>query len=333
MKPPEELRRWLGDGGAQDATADRFLEVANRVKTLPLLRQLRHDLDTLSAVDGPAILRCARRAMADEEGLQQIFACLLQGAAADPFFRPAMRTVSTDLHSGILLFDTPQLTLFASVLPAEGLAAKRLGRDGRRSIIFPGQLSLHKFIRSGGATLSFWEAPLIEAGFTAERSGRCRLLERRRIADGEILELDGRRQTFVIDHASSDLVYLQAVTSAGRAPLTVEYDSDTFRFAGASSTDEVSSRTQMMLSLLRTMNRRDAVPLMIEMLGDPNFYARWQAMRELLALDAEAALPHLSILAECDPHPEVRTAAAATLAACFAVADDAAAPQAALEMN
>ena len=88
-----------------------------------------------------------------------------------------------------------------------------------------------------------------------------------------------------------------------------------------------------MLSLLRTMDRVDAVPVMIDMLANPHFYARWQAMRELLALDAEAALPHLSILAECDPHPEVRTAAAATLAACFAVADDAAAPQAALEMN
>jgi HEAT repeat protein len=142
-------------------------------------------------------------------------------------------------------------------------------------------------------------------------------VQRRRIADGELLQLDGRRETFVIDHASSDLVYLQAVTSAGRAPLTVEYDSDTFGFVGASSTDEVSSRTQMMLALLRTMDRQDAVPLMIGLLGDKNFYARWQAMRELLALDAEAALPHLQAMAAADPHPEIRAAAAATLLACF----------------
>ena len=333
MIPREELRGWLDDTAAQEATAERFLEVAIRLRALRPLKQLRADLDDLPCLEATAVLDCARAAMMDQTLLEETFACLVEAAAADPFFRPMMRNVATDIHSGILLFDTPQLTLFLSVMPAESLAAKRLGRDGRRSIVFPGQLSLHKFIRSGGATFSFWEAPPIEAEFTAQGSGRCRLSERRSIKDGELLELDGRRQTFVIDHASSDLVYLQAVASAERAPLTVEYDSDTFEFVGASSTDEVSSRTQMMLALLRTMERRDAVPLMIAMLDNPNFYARWQAMRELLALDAEAAISHLKSFAAADPHPEVRAAAAATLFACFETAADAPAPRPALERN
>jgi hypothetical protein len=332
MIPREELRHWLGDTGAQEATAHRYVECAKRLKSLPLLHRLRSELEKSgSAV--PAVLACARRALTDEEGLEEIFACLLEGAREDPFFRPALRSVATDIHAGILLYDAPELTLFASVMTAEAIAAKRLARDGRRSIVFTGQLSLHKFVRAGGATLSIWEAPTIESGFTAQESGQCRVVERRRLRDGELLELDGRRQTFVIDHAGSDIVYLQAVTSAGRAPLTVEYDSETFRFVGASSTDEVSSRTQMMLTLLRTMDRRDAVPLMIDLLDDPNFYARWQAMRELLALDAEAALPHLRELAARDPHPEVRAAAAATLEACFGGARDAPASEAVLEMN
>jgi hypothetical protein len=333
MIPREELRRWLDDQAAQEATAERFLNVAIRLRALRPLRRLREQLDKLDGLEGQAVLACARAAMMDPTLLDEIFDCLVEAASADPFFRPLMRNVATDIHSGILLFDNPQLTLFLSVMPAESLAAKRLGRDGRRSIVFPGQLSLHQFIRSGGATFSFWEAPLIEAGFTAQGSGRCRLAERRRIKDGELIELDGRRQTFVIDHASSDLVYLQAVASAGRAPLTVEYDSDSFEFVGASSTDEVSSRTQMMLALLRTMERHDAVPLMIAMLDNPNFYARWQAMRELLALDAQAAIPHLRNFAAADPHPEVRAAAAATLFACFDAAADSVAPRLALERN
>lgn len=333
MIPREELRRWLNDNAAQEATSERFADVAVRLRSLRLLEQLRKNLDDLPCLEAEAILACARTAMMDQAGLEEIFACLIEGAAGDPFFRPAMRNVATEIHSGVLLFDTPELTLFLSVMPAESLAAKRLGRDGRRSIVFPGQLSLHKFIRSGGATFSFWEAPPIEAGFTVEGSGCCRLVERRSIKDGELLQLDGRSQAFVIDHAWSDLVYLQAVTNAGRAPLTVEYDSDTFEFVGASSTDEVSSRAQMMLAMLRTMERHDAVPLMIAMLDSPNFYARWQAMRELLALDAEAALSHLKSLAAADPHPEVRAAAVATLSACFQSAGDAAASQVALELN
>ena len=317
MIPRHELSRWLADPQAQDATAERFVEVGKQLKALPFIARLRSEVEAQPQDDPKAILACAGRAMADGEGLAQIFSCLVQAAAADPYFRPALRNVTSPIHSGILLFDTPALTLFVAVMPAEGLAAKRRNRDGARSIVFPGHRSLYKFIRSGGATFSFWEAPVIEAGFTETGSGRCRLLERRRIEDGELLEMDGRRHSYVIDHAVSDLVYLQASTSAGRAPLSVEYDSETLEFVGASSTDEVSSRTQMMLSLLRTMERDDAVPVMIEMLDNPHFYARWQAIRELLALDAQAALPRLEAMATGDPHPEVRAAAAATLSACF----------------
>ena len=331
MIPRQELSRWLADPQAQDATSDRFSDIARKVKALPFVERLREELDSLSQPSAADVLACAQRAMEDEDGLAEMFSCLIQAAADDPYFRPALRNVSSEIHSGILLFDTAGLTLFVAVLPADGLAAKRRARDGARSMVFPGHQSLYKFVRSGGATFSFWEAPQIEAGFTADTSGRCRLLERRRIEDGELLKIDGSRYSFVIEHAASDLVYLQAVASAGRAPLTVEYDSDTREFAGASSTDEVSSRTQMMLSLLRTMERPDAVPVMIAMLDNPHFYARWQAMRELLALDAEAALPHLQAMAEADPHPEVRSAAAATLLACFPEA--AAAPVPVLEVN
>ena len=82
-------------------------------------------------------------------------------------------------------------------------------------------------------------------------------------------------------------------------------------FIGASSTDEASSRVQMMVSLLRTMEREDALPLIEEALASPHFYTRWHIMRELLAMDADAALPPLRRMAADDPHPEVRAAARA----------------------
>jgi hypothetical protein len=333
MIPREELSRWLADPQAQETTTGRFEGVSQRLKALPLMKRLQTDVGALSTPSAADVLACARTAMGDEEGLAEIFACLSSAAAADPYFRPALRSLTSEIHTGILLFDSPELTLFVSVMPAEGLAAKRRSRDGARSIVFPGHQSLYRFISSGGATFSFWEAPRIRAGFTASESGRCRFVERKRLADGEFLEMDGRTNSFVIEHAASDLVYLQAIASAGRAPLTVEYDSETHMYVGSSSTDEVSSRTQMMLSLLRTMERSDAVPVMIGMLNNPHFYARWQAMRELLALDAEAALPHLAAMAKADPHPEVRAAAGATLSACFPGGADVPAPARVLEVN
>jgi hypothetical protein len=145
-----------------------------------------------------------------------------------------------------------------------------------------------------------------------------RLVERRAIHDGEEMVVDGRHQSFIIDHASSDMILLQALVRVGAAPVAIEYDSKTMSFIGASSTDEVSSRVQMMVSLLRTMGREDAVPLIVAALDSPHFYARWHIMRELLALDADAALPHLRRMAESDPHPEVRATAQQTLQLFFA---------------
>jgi hypothetical protein len=194
----------------------------------------------------------------------------------------------------------------------EALAAKKSASRGG-SVFFTGVTSLFRYLKAGGATLSFWEAPPITDDFFAAEAGQCRLVERRRIEDGEELLVDGRYQSVIVDHASSDIVYLQATVRCGAAPLSVEYDSGTRSIIGASSTDEASSRLQMMVSMLRAMERDDALPLIMEALGSPHFYVRWHIMRELLAMDADAALPGLRRMAEDDPHPEVRAAARQTL--------------------
>ncbi|HZG08101.1 MAG TPA: HEAT repeat domain-containing protein [Allosphingosinicella sp.] len=329
----EELRFWTGNPEAQAETMGKVEEAARRLKTTPFVERLKECTKTLVQPSGAAILAAAAQVLDDEEGLAESFACLVEAAAQDPFFRPALRSIHSEMNSGILLLDRPELSVVLSILPADALAAKRMRRCGPASIVFPGQMSLYKFVRAGGAIFSFWEAPAILPSFTAEASGRCRLVGRREMRDGELLQLDGRRESFVIDHAVGDLVYLHTTTSLDCAPLTVEYDLDTLDFAGASSTDDVSSRTQMMLALLRTMDRRDAVPVFVEMLSHRHFYTRWQAMRELLALDAEAALPYLRIMADADPHAEVRDAAAATLGACFPADQPATAAKRVAEYN
>jgi hypothetical protein len=179
-------------------------------------------------------------------------------------------------------------------------------------------------MKAGGATISFWEAPPITDTFLASQAGKCRLTGRRRLEDGEEIVIDGRYQSFIIEHAESDMLYFQAIARTGAAPLAAEYDSKSLTFIGASSTDEASSRVQMMVSLLRTMERDDALPLIEEALASPHFYTRWHIMRELLAMDADAALPALRRMAANDAHPEVRAAARQTLELFF---EDAAPPR------
>lgn len=316
MIADESLAAWLNDKAAQARSVSEGAELARTFRASPAIRRLDETLaDTPATAED--VLALARSFFHDDSALASCLAPLIDAARANPFARPPLRNGSSEVHRGLLLFDRPSLNIFISVASAEAVAAKRLSRTGGASIVFPGTLSIYKFIKAGSATLSFWEAPQIAAGFSAEDSGRCRRTEQRRLGDGETFVLDGRRQSFVVDHAESDMVYLQATTPLGAAPLTVEYDCDSHEFVGASSTDEASSRAQMMLTLLRAMDRRDAAPVFEAMLGSPHFYTRWAAMREFLVLDSDLALPHLETMAAQDEHPEVREAALQTLAILF----------------
>lgn len=313
MIADEDLAAWLGDKAAQARSTARGVELGRRLREHPAVVTLEAGLAAAEAAGAGAMLDIARTFLEDDEALRSYLAQLIAAARSDPFVRPPLRNGSSDVHRGLLLFDRPLLTIFLSVASAEAVARKRLSRTAGASIVFPGTVSLYRFIKAGGATLSLWEAPEIAPGFNAAGSGQCRRVEQRRLSDGEVFLLDGRRQTFVVDHATSDMVYLQATTPLDAAPLTVEYDSDSLDYVGASSTDEASSRAQMMLTLLRTMDRRDAAPVFEAMLASPHFYTRWSAMRDFLALDAERALPHLQRMAEADDHPEIREAARHTL--------------------
>lgn len=313
----QALADWFSDKERQEGTVDRLQEVRRRLRDLPSVAALERRAEAPDSGDPELLLAAARTFLQSEDAIEDCLGLMIGAALEDPFFRPPMRSALSEIQAGLLLVDRPMLSVYLSIASASGIAEKRLGRNGGASIAFTGRRSIYRFLRGGEAILSLWEAPDIDPGFSAETSGSCRLLEQRAISDGDLLELDGRRHGFVIEYAQSDIVYLQASTPLGSAPLTVEYDSATLRFAGASSSDELSSRTQLMLSLLRTLDRQDSAPLFRAMLDAPNFFDRWHAMREFLALDAELALPCLRAMAEGDPHPEVRSAASSTLSLFF----------------
>jgi len=318
------LAAWLADRDAQQRSRDAVDAVSRTWGNHPLMTKLEARLAALpQPPDAASVLDAARAFLDREDDIAALLAAMIQGARADPFFRPPLHPVSSDAQAGLLLFHHRDLSISLGLADVEMLAAKKAG-GGAASINFTGTTGLFRFVKTGGATLSFWEAPPLGHDFVAARAGKCRLVERRKVREGEEIVLDGRSQSFVIEHAASDVLYFHAMVRPEAAPLSAEYDSRTLAFVGASSTDEAASRIQMMVSMLRTMEREDAAPLLEAALASPHFYTRWHVMRELLALDADAAQPHLRRMAEADPHPEIRAAARQTLALFFA---DEAAPE------
>jgi hypothetical protein len=317
MEISPELSTWLADQNRQLQSRAAADAARARWSAHPLFVELRAELDAMPRRAAEGVLAAADRFMDRLGDIDALLCDLIAGASADPFFSPALTPTRTEINTGYMLYADEGLTIGLGVVSADDLAAKRVSASGQTAISFTGLVTSYRFLKAGGATLSFWEASETSSHFSQDVAGSCRFVERRQIGDGARLLMDGRRQSLVIEHLRSDMLCLQAIIHVGAAPISVDYDSLSLRYIGAVSTDEASSRTQTMVTLLRLMNRADAMPLIEQELRSPHFYTRWYVMREMLALDAERALPHLRRMADGDPHPEVRFAATQTLSLFF----------------
>jgi hypothetical protein len=310
----KDLQAWLADGPRQRATRAAIDAFGRDWGLGPVHRRFDATFDSIVAPTAEKVAEAARILFADDRWVDALVDGLAAQMRADPFFNPPFLHLTTDVHNGLLVFEHDLVSIAAGVSRPVQLAAKKNApRRGPTSVGFNGQLSVFKFVRAGGALLSFWEAPPITAGFTGADAGRCRRTGERRIEDGEILVIDGRRQSYVIEQLRTNLVVLQASILLDQAPLSVEYDSADGDFVGCSATDDSASRIQMVTTLLRKLECDAALPAMAGLLDHPDFFVRWHVMKEMLGLDARAALPHLKRMAATDPHPDPRRAARAVL--------------------
>jgi hypothetical protein len=310
----DALRTWTRDHAAQREAQRSVDAFASTWGSGPV--HGRFD-DAMASLPAPATAEAVANAVAglfaDESWIDALVSGLAEQMRADPFFNPPFRNLSNDLHTGLLVFEDEKVSIAAGVTSAVQMAVKKNNARGGASIAFSGQMGVYRFLKAGGATLSFWEAPPIGPGFTAAEAGTCRRTGERRIADGETIIIDGRRQSYVVEGLQGSFVLLQASIAVDQAPLSVEYDSGTGAYVGCTATGDTSSRIQMISTLLRKLDHQAAFPAIAAFLDHPDFFVRWHVMKELLGLDVHAALPHLKRMAATDPHPDPRRAARAVL--------------------
>ncbi|MBL0916824.1 MAG: HEAT repeat domain-containing protein, partial [Sphingopyxis sp.] len=150
--------------------------------------------------------------------------------------------------------------------------------------------------------------------FRAATAAPCHSSAPRPIVAGEIWTLDTAAEAFTLAGGSGDVLLLEIAVQPPSPLPTRTYDLASGGLVRASASRRDSSVRQMALALLRTFGRTDAASLFAAETQAEDFAARWSAMREFVALDAQAAHPYLARMADTDPHPEIRHAAAATLA-------------------
>lgn len=236
--------------------------------------------------------------------------------AADPFARPPLRMVGggDGGAGGLVLADHGAIRLTLQLRPFTANSAAPA-----TAVFVPGRAAIH-VLESGGAELRAHAVTVSGAedagGFTAKNAAPCHSRPPRPLRTGETLILDTARQSFTLQHGRAgvprDILFVElTVQPPSRLPIRA-YDIASGRLTHVSASRRDSSFRQMALALLRQHGRTDAAPLFVAETASEDFAARWNAMRELVALDPAAALPHLSAMAASDPHPEVRRAAAAT---------------------
>ncbi|ALH78956.1 HEAT repeat domain-containing protein [Sphingopyxis macrogoltabida] len=236
--------------------------------------------------------------------------------AADPFARPPLRPVGGGALAGILLAEARNIRVTLLVRPFEAQGARETG-DAELALFAPGRARL-RILHAGGAAIRLHHVAVSAAeqagGFTAGAAKSCITAPPRPLVDGETLTLDTAREAISLTGGDGDVLMLEIAVQPP-SPLPVRaYDVASGRLAHVSASRRDSSFRGMALALLRTLGRRDAAPLFAAETRSEDFAARWTAMRELVALDPAAAQPLLAAMAAADPHPEVRRAAAATLA-------------------
>jgi len=308
-----ELQAWLGDRTRQrqtQAAIDAFRHQWNRGA---IHRGFDAAMAALPVQDAQSVAQSVAALFGDDGWIDSLIGGLVAAMRRDPYFDPPFRAINSDIHSGLNVFEDDNVTIAAGVSHASQLATKKSGPRGATSINFTGHVGVLKFVCAGGALLSFWEAPEITGAFTAATAGRCRRTGERRLKDGEIVTIDGRFQSYVVEHARSNLVLVQASIKRDQAPLRVEYDSATGDYVGCSANGDDVSRIQMITTLLRKLDGDSAFASVAAFIDHPEFFVRWHAMRELLGIDAAAALPHLKRMAARDPHPDTRSAARSVL--------------------
>jgi len=266
----------------------------------------------LADVPADVAIACLLPWLSDTDWLRSRLDAALVLLAADPFARAPLRMVGggDGGPGGLVLADCGAIRLTLQLRPFTANSAA-----SGTAVFVPGRAAI-LVLDDGGAELCAHAVAVSaaeEAGeFTARDAAPCHSQPPRPLRTGETLILDTARQSFTLHGARRDILFLElTVQPPSRLPIRA-YDIASGRLTHVSASRRDSSFRQMALALLRHLGRTDAAPLFVAETASEDFAARWTAMRELVALDPAAALPHLGAMAASDPHPEVRRAAAAT---------------------
>lgn len=321
MKNPDKVLAICNDPYYQKEffrLSDEALSLEGRLSSCGAISPLRSIAESLSNEQSSDAVRAKlyeAASIISKERIDELVSEELRRFASRPLYATTARTIDSEALTGIVLFDSDQLRVsLVSIGPIAHRIKKSRKNDASVSgITMQGTDSFIKFIKGGNATLNLWLAE----PFNREDPLSFREMHQqadRKITDGDTLFLEGGSTGMSIASCESPILFAIATRNTPRTAVNVHYDMEG-KLHSFTAADMKSSRIQLLATLVRELDWHMGVEHLIAIATKhPDHFVRWHAMREAIALDSGASVPHLNRMVDQDKHPQVREAASKTIA-------------------
>jgi len=207
----------------------------------------------------------------------------------------------------LVMLDHQRVHLSLAIVSAEGWKAERATQVGAPQIVG---------FADGWTTIRFLSAPLakVQRHYLVQTSQQRRAFAEcpSQVTTGEVICLENAREALRFVGLGADVVMLRLLVRDPDAQQAVECDARTGAVLRVREAQSGDGRTRMVLSLLRSLGRSDAVPAIAEALASWPAHLRWHGVREALATDSIAGFALLQAMADTDPDADLRALARRT---------------------
>ncbi|MFN3475605.1 MAG: hypothetical protein ACK4ZW_16315 [Blastomonas sp.] len=132
------------------------------------------------------------------------------------------------------------------------------------------------------------------------------------VVTGQSIRLNNAIEALQFVDVVADVIMLRLFVRDPDLQEAIECNARTGTVVRVREAQSRQGRIRMILSLLRAMGRRDAVPLVARAMASWPGHLRWHAVREALATDSQAGFALLQTMAKSDPEAQVRALASRT---------------------
>lgn len=207
----------------------------------------------------------------------------------------------------VVMFDHDRVHLSMALISAEGWQAQHCDQQNAQGIIGfadgwtairwlsapAATIQRYQLLRDGGEWRSWSEPP---EGISPDR----------------ITYLDNAIQALRFVDVGADLIMLRLLVRDPHATHAIECDASSGAVLRVREAQSHDGRIRMILSLLRSLQRRDAVATVARIIATWPSHLRWHGVREALAIDSIAGFALLTAMSRTDPDPALRSLAQTT---------------------